>query len=65
MQSSVANTVLQAISLYTLISLPSIWRRLAGDLAHALIFEPGFHTWPMVFEAGVCLPHDDDGSGDL
>lgn len=41
-----ANTVLQAISLYTPISCLSIWRRLAGDLAHVSISEPGIHTLP-------------------
>lgn len=40
------HTVLQTISLYTPISCPSIWCHLAGDLAHASIFEPGIHTLP-------------------
>lgn len=39
-----AHIVLETISLCTPISCPSIWYRLAGDLAHASIFEPGIHT---------------------
>ena len=43
-KSSMAHTVLQAISLYTPLSSPSIWRCLAGDLAGVSISEPGIHA---------------------